>query len=101
MRSKLAAVLLVLSSVALMFGSTTLTASAATSVHAELAVQAASIPFGLIGFSSLVVLLGLIGLVVGLTRLGRRFRAEKRAAAKIIQIDEQPGQAGEPARTAA
>jgi hypothetical protein len=107
MRSKTAAVLLVLSSVALLFGLTTVTASAAVpahadvahgvSAHAEVAVQAAAFPIGLTGFSSFVVLLGLIGLAVGLTRLGRRSRAAKRAAAQVKSA--MPTE--EPARNAA
>ncbi len=82
MRSKSAAVVLVLSSVALLFGLTSMTASAeATDSPAEVSIQAASFPIGLTGFSSIVVVLGLVGLTVGLTRLGRRTRAAKRAAA--------------------
>jgi uncharacterized integral membrane protein len=80
MRSKSAAVVLVLSSVAVVFALDTVDASAAVMpVHQQLAAQAAAFPIGL-GFSSFVVLLGLIGLTVGLTRLGRRSRAAKRAA---------------------
>jgi hypothetical protein len=82
MRSKPAAVVVVLSSVALLFGLNSLTASAATLAHAEVSFQAASLPIGLTGFSAIIVVLGLIGLAVGLTRLGRRTRAEKRAAAR-------------------
>ena len=84
MRSKSAAVVLVLTSVALLFGLTTVTASAATPAHAEVvAEQTVAFPIGL-GFSSFVVLLGLVGLTVGLTRLGRRSRAAKRAAQAIV-----------------
>ena len=97
MRSKSAAVVLVLSSVALLFGLNSLTASAATPAHAEIMLQAASLPIGLTGFAAFVVLLGLIGLTVGLTRLGRRTRAEKRAAA---QANAESG-AEQPVRTSA
>jgi spore maturation protein SpmA len=83
MRSKTAAVVLALSSVALLFGLTTATASAAVPAHAEVTMQASAFPIGLTGFSSFVVLLGLVGLAVGLTRLGRRSRAAKRAAAQV------------------
>lgn len=91
MRSKSAAVVLVLSSVALAFGSTTVNASAAVMpAHQEIAAQAAAFPIGL-GFSSFVVLLGLIGLTVGLTRLGRRSRAARRAAqAAAVATAEEP-----------
>ena len=91
MRSKSAAVVLVLSSVALVFGSTTVNASAAVMpAHQEIAAQAAAFPIGL-GFSSFVVLLGLIGLTVGLTRLGRRSRAARRAArAAAVATAEEP-----------
>jgi hypothetical protein len=96
MRSKSAAVVLVLSSVALVFGSTTVNASAAVMpAHQEIAAQAAAFPIGL-GFSSFVVLLGLIGLTVGLTRLGRRSRAARRAAQAAAV-----GTAEEPVRTSA
>jgi hypothetical protein len=96
MRSKSAAVVLVLSSVALVFGSTTVNASAAVMpAHQEIAAQAATFPIGL-GFSSFVVLLGLIGLTVGLTRLGRRSRAARRAAQAAAV-----GTAEEPVRTSA
>jgi hypothetical protein len=77
----------------MLFGLTAGTASAATSVHAEVANEAASLPIGLTGFASFVVVLGLIGLAVGLARLGRRSLAAKRAAA-------QAGQTARAARTA-
>ncbi|HEY4019654.1 MAG TPA: hypothetical protein VGM75_13250 [Pseudonocardiaceae bacterium] len=93
MRSTTAAVVLVLSSVALLFGLTAASASAAVPAHTEVVMQASAFPVGLTGFSSLVVLLGLAGLAVGLTRLGRRSMAAKRAAAQVKQE--------EPARTSA
>ena len=91
MRSKSAAVVLVLSSVAVVFGLTTVNASAATMpVHQEIAAQAGAFSIG-IGFSSFIVLLGLIGLTVGLTRLGRKSRAAKRAArAAAVTAAEEP-----------
>ena len=97
MRSTSAAVVLVLSSVALLFGLTTVSASAAVPAHAEIAVQTAAFPIG-IGFSSFVVLLGLIGLTVGLTRLGRRSRAAKRAAQAVAPV---VAPVEEPVRTSA
>ena len=100
MRSKSAAVVLVLSSVALLFGLTAATASAATPAHAAIAVQAAAFPIGLTGFASFVVLLGLAGLAVGLTRLGRRSMAAKRAAAQTVAV-ESSAPVEEPARTSA
>jgi hypothetical protein len=96
MRSKSAAVVLVLSSVAVVFGLTTVDASAAVMpAHQELAAQAAAFPIGL-GFSTVIVLLGLIGLTVGLARLGRRSRAARRAAQAAAV-----GTAEEPVRTSA
>ena len=100
MRSTSAAVVLVLSSVALLFGLTTADASAVTPAHADVEVQAAAFPIGLTGFSSFVVVLGLIGLAIGLTRLGRRSRAAKRAAALAVQV-QRPAPVEEPARTSA
>jgi hypothetical protein len=81
----------------MLFGSTAATMPA----HAEVAVQAAAIPIGLTGFSSFVVLLGLIGLAVGLTRLGRRSMAAKRAAAQAGKVEQSSTSAEEPARTSA
>ena len=91
MRSKSAAVVLVLSGVAVVFGLTTVNASAATMpVHQGIAAQGGGFSIG-IGFSSFVVLLGLIGLTVGLTRLGRRSRAARRAAqAAAVATVEEP-----------
>ena len=91
MRSKSAAVVLVLSSVALLFGLTTANASAAVPVHRAIAAQSAGALSIGVGFSSFVVLLGLLGLAVGLTRLGRRSRAARRAArAAAIASAEEP-----------
>lgn len=79
----------------MLFGLTAGTASTAISVHAEVANEAASFPIGLTGFASFVVLLGLIGLAVGLARLGRRSMAAKRAAAQAVAqaaVVEEPVQ---------
>jgi hypothetical protein len=98
MRSKTAAVVLVLISSALVFGLNTATASAATiGARSE---AAGALPFGLTGsVGSLAVLLGLVGLVFGLTRRGRRSLAAKRAVGSLQpDVQTRAGQSsiGEP-----
>ncbi|HEX3778086.1 MAG TPA: hypothetical protein VHX38_00325 [Pseudonocardiaceae bacterium] len=79
MRSKIAAVVLVLIGSALVFGLSATTASAASiGDHSD---AAAALPLSLTGsVGSVAVLLGLVGLGFGLMRRGRRSRAAKRAA---------------------
>ena len=79
MRSKIAAVVLVLISSALVFGSSTATAAAASiGEHSD---AAAGFSLGLTGsVGSAAVLLGLVGMAFGLITRARGMKAAKRAA---------------------
>jgi hypothetical protein len=79
MRSKIAAVVLVLISSALVFGLNTATAAAASiGDHSD---AAATLPLGLTGsVGSIAVLLGLVGMIFGLVTRARGMKAAKRAA---------------------
>jgi hypothetical protein len=79
MRSKIAAVVLVLIGSALAFGLNTTTAAAASiGDHSD---AAAALPLGLTGsVGSAAVLLGLVGMAFGLITRARGMKAAKRAA---------------------
>ncbi len=94
MRSKIAAVVLVLMSAALLFGVNSATAVAASiGEHSD---AAANLPGGLTGsVGSAAVLLGLVGLAFGLMRRGRRSLAAKRAVGQVVQVCQLPAE-GQP-----